>query len=217
MYGTERVTGGHSIGPGPPVHRWLLVRPVHPVIYASPAIHSLPPPDGRTGQEGQRHHGTIPEVLCLSPTGRLGCLPRNGRVPANNHVSDTTGVSSSLAKQGHHPRMNYTTTSPLAAEAPLPLNDFVNHMTKAHDHLCAKMSFVQDKQEQHANTTPSPAPRLASNKEHQNHQALQETRPQTSRTLHHQQDCFPLGLTPEPPRIDEDPPGLPCIPVRTGQ
>lgn len=79
---------------------------------------------------------------------------------AANYVSYTMGASPFQATHGHHPRMDYTNASPQAAGAPVPLNDFMANMTKAHDHLHAEMRFAHDKQQQHANDTRSPAPRL---------------------------------------------------------
>lgn len=85
---------------------------------------------------------------------------------ANNHVSETTGVSAFLANQGHHPRMNFSLTPPQTKGPLLWMNDFVDSMSqaddhlRADDHLQAEMRFAQDRQESQANTSGSPAPRL---------------------------------------------------------
>lgn len=79
---------------------------------------------------------------------------------ANNHMSETMRAFLFLANHGHHLRMNFTTASPRDPGAPMPLNEFVDHMTEAHNHLRAKMRFAQVKQEQYSNSSRSPAHHL---------------------------------------------------------
>lgn len=79
---------------------------------------------------------------------------------ANNHVSETTNASPFLANQGYHPRMNFATPPPISGPSPARTNEFVTRMSETHGHLRAEMRYAQDKQQQQANSSRTPARRF---------------------------------------------------------
>jgi hypothetical protein len=77
---------------------------------------------------------------------------------ANNHVSETTGISPFFANYGLNPKIDFELDIPVHNPKEDQACTLANHLSEIHDLFKSEMSFAKDRQQEYADRHWLPAP-----------------------------------------------------------